>query len=206
MVLRKLWCPSELAIQELLQDEEFAGSTYKKNFDEIRSIEEFWSWAEGPLVTNLYLTERPGAASSNNRSALPEAEQDYVASYLRIVGGIQIRQFRVASDSCKERRRVDTNWGHRLDTKDGSCYNSFGNDKDWKESMSWAEKIGEPEPEGPHSYLYGHWGHCDSRKCSLGPLQDEVDYGSGGSAVNIPPPSKLLPLNVNATYSALSPA
>ena len=31
----------QVAIQELLQDEEFAGSTYKKNFDEIRSIEEF---------------------------------------------------------------------------------------------------------------------------------------------------------------------
>eukprot|EP00946_MAST-07B_sp_MAST-7B-sp1_P005280 g5280.t1 len=187
----------QLTIQELLQDEEFAGSTYKKNFDEIRSIEEFWSWAEGPLVTNLYLDKRPGTPHR-----LPPSEQDYVASYLRIVGGIQIRQFRVSNDSCKERRRVDTTWGHRLDTKDGSCYNSFGNDKDWKEPVSWASKLGEPEPTGPYAYLYGHWGHCDSRKCAFGPLQDEVDYGEGGSAVNIPPPSQLSPLNPNATYSA----
>ena len=200
----------QVVIQELLQDEEFAGSSYKKNFDEIRSIDEFWTWAEGPLVTNLYLEELPGTTPSysttpkttNNRTALRPPQQDYVASYLRIVGGIQIRQFRVAKDSCTERRRVNTAWGHRLDTKDGSCYNSFGNDKDWEEPESWAKKLGKPEPAGPYSYLYGHWGHCDSRKCALGPLQDEVDYGSGGSAVDIPPPSQLLPLNTNATDSA----
>lgn len=195
----------QFAIQELLQDEEFEGSTYKKNFDEIRSIDEFWSWIEGPLVKNLYLETIPGAPSSDlKKNQLPPGQQDYVASYLRVVGGIQVRQFRISRDSCTQRRRVHTEWGHRLDTKDGSCFDSYEKDSQHDDDIAWAKKLGMQTPEGPFSYLYGHWGHCDARQCALGPLQDEVEYGASGSAINIPPASQLLPLNPNATESAES--
>ena len=56
---------------------EFKFATYKKNFLEIRSTEEFWQWTEGPLMEALYSAD----------PSTPVDRQDYMNQYLRLVGG-----------------------------------------------------------------------------------------------------------------------
>lgn len=54
--------------------------------------------AQGPLVNGLYADEW-----YNSRPYTP-GELGYVLHYLRLVGGARLRQVRVRSDSCTERR------------------------------------------------------------------------------------------------------
>jgi hypothetical protein len=177
----------ELTIIESIQDEEFQSATYKKNFLEIRSEGEFWEWVEGPLMSALY-------------SADPSTEkkyQDYMNSYLRLVGGLQIRQFRVSSNSCYSRRRTGV-WGDKLDTKDGSCFASYGIQEANRTQPPWATGVA---TEQSSSNLIGHWGHCGNDGCPTF-LHDEVLYGYDGYYIEIPPPSTLLPFNKSANVTA----
>jgi len=177
----------ELSIIEAIQDEEFQGSTYKKNFLEIRSEEEFWQWAEGPLISALYSAKADSA----------DHHVDYMNSYLRLVGGIQLRQFRVRDNSCVDRRRVQE-WDSNLDTKDGSCFSRYGYDVSNKTVPSWATAWATES-----SRLIGHWGHCGQNNCPTF-MHDEVIYGHGGFYIEIPPPSKLLPFNASSQTTALA--
>ena len=168
----------QLTIIEAIQDEEFEGATYKKNFIEIRSTDEFWQWVEGPLLAAVYSTnEEEGDGSGRG-------QVDYVNQYLRLVGGVQIRQFRVRENSCTERRRV-ADWGTKLDTKDQTCWAGYGLKQANLTVPKWATGIAVDA-----SNMYGHWGHCGPEGCSRS-LSDEVWYGSGGFYLNIPPASSL---------------
>jgi len=119
------------AIMDLLLDEEFPGAQYKKNFFEIMTMEEFWTWLQGPVVNGLY----PDQWYNGDRYT--EAEQGYMLRYLRLVGGVQLRQARVGSTSCTERRYTDQVLSDpvtgsdlpRFDTKDGTCYAEFTVDR-----------------------------------------------------------------------------
>ena len=176
----------ELTILESIQDEEFAGATYKKNYLEIRSIDEFWQWMEGPLLGALYSTDNDE----------PLAQVDYMNQYLRLVGGVQIRQFRVRNDSCKNRRRTTTTWKSKVDTKDGTCFAAYGPEEADPIVPKWA--TGETQNS---STVFGHWGHCGPDGCVTF-LQDEVLYGKKGYYINIPPSSTLYPYNNKTNLTA----
>ena len=119
------------AIMDLLLDEEFPGAQYKKNFFEIMTMEEFWTWLRGPVVNGLYPNEW------YNGDQYTESEQGYVLRYLRLVGGVQLRQARVDDNSCTERRYTDQVLADpvtgsdlpRFDTKDGTCFSEFSVDR-----------------------------------------------------------------------------
>lgn len=173
----------QLTIVEAIQDEEFEGATYKKNFIEIRSTDEFWQWVEGPLLAAVYSTNEEETAGGSSGDG-DRGQVDYVNQYLRLVGGIQIRQFRVRENSCTERRRV-ADWGTKLDTKDQTCWAGYGLKQANLTVPKWATGIAVDA-----SNMYGHWGHCGPEGCSSS-LSDEVWYGSGGFYLNIPPASSL---------------
>ena len=177
----------ELTVIESIQDEEFASANYKKNFLEIRSPDEFWQWVEGPLLSALYSTD----------PSTPPYQQDYMNQYLRLVGGVQIRQFRVRSNSCQERRRLEQ-WQHKVDTKDESCFAGYGEKEANKTKPFWATGVGDAVDS---SDLVGHWGHCPPQGCTSG-FTDEVLYGTGGFYLDIPPSSHLSPYNKETNTTA----
>lgn len=86
---------------------------------------EFWQWLEGPLINGLYPEEW------YNGRPFTEGEQGYVLEYLRLVGGVQLRQLRMPNNSCLERRVLDECvlrdgvCEGRYDTKGGVCYAEF---------------------------------------------------------------------------------
>ena len=82
------------AVSDLFLDEEFPGAQYKKNFFEIMTFEEWWTWLEGPVIAGAYPTEW------YNEQPLTAVESGKVLYTLRRVGGVQLRQLRVRSDSC----------------------------------------------------------------------------------------------------------
>lgn len=117
---------------------------YKKNFYEVMTMGEFWDWMEGPMLNGLYPTEW------YNGDEFTPGEMGYVLNYLRLVGGVQVRQARVTNHSCFERRATElcverngTCQG-RFDTKSGTCYAEFS-------SLTQAT-----EPFGPPVRAYGH--------------------------------------------------
>lgn len=183
----------EFAITELLIDEEFPGAQYKKNFYDIRSEAEFWTWAEGPLLSGLY------PAELGNGDAIPVPQQDYVSSYLRVVGGVQLRQFRVSNASCVS-RRGEEDWQDRIDTKDQTCFDTFflGRLKGGEETRQPFGPGGmykQSTPHDKHARVLGHYAH------GMTFFADEVEYGSSGYPIWIPPASTLLPLNRSASIS-----
>ncbi len=148
------------AIMDLLLDEEFPGAQYKKNFFEIMTMQEFWTWLQGPVMNGLYPNEW------YNGDVYTEAEEGYVLRYLRLVGGVQLRQARVSRNSCTERRYTDQVLADpvtgsdlpRFDTKDGTCYSEFSVDRQDTEPFG---PPGDPErykwSNGWHN-LDGLWG------------------------------------------------
>lgn len=92
---------SAAAISDLILDEEFPGAQYKKNFYEIMTYDEWWTWARGPLLNGLYPTE------FYNGEPIPPLQRPYVLGLFRVVGGVSFRQLRVSNDSCSVRRFVE---------------------------------------------------------------------------------------------------
>lgn len=45
------------AVLDLFLDEEFEDATYKKNFFEVMTMEEMWTWLKGPLYNGAYPDE-----------------------------------------------------------------------------------------------------------------------------------------------------
>jgi len=92
---------STTAVADLLLDEEFPGAQYKKNFYEIMTHDEWWTWVAGPLFNGLYPT------AYYNGEPIPPVERPYVLGLFRIVGGVRFRQFRVSNQSCTQRRFIE---------------------------------------------------------------------------------------------------
>lgn len=142
-----------------LFDEEFVetGGTFRQTFTDIMTQEEFWKWLQGPVTREFLQNEY------YNGEPLPPSQMGYTASFLRIVGEIQLRQVRGSNSSCYGRRFVGE--GDRFDTKDGTCFDYF----DAGESET-------REPFGPNGmYTWsGGWSN-------LGGLYGfGQEYGTGG--------------------------
>ncbi|CAE7315498.1 pkd2 [Symbiodinium sp. KB8] len=162
------------AIMDLFLDEEFPGAQYKKNFFEIMTMGEFWTWLRGPVAGGLYPDEW------YNGDAYTESEEGYILNYLRLVGGVQLRQARVSDSSCTERRYVDSvlpdpTTGEKLprfDTKDETCYAEF----------SIARQDTSPfGPNGTAKYFWSDGWHSLDGLYGWGP-----SYGDGGYVVELP--------------------
>lgn len=97
--------------------------------------------------------------------------------YLRLVGGIQLRQARVSNQSCAIRRFVDECVAQpdgtcqaRFDTKDGTCFSEF----------SVSRQDTQPYGPGTEGFTWSG-GHSDLKGLfGFGP-----DYGDGG-CVSLP--------------------
>lgn len=167
------------ALIDLFLDEEFEGYNYKKNFEELRSMDDVWEWIEGPMYNGLYNTEW------YNGDAYTEDELGYVLGYFRLVGGVQLRQLRVSNHSCTERRFVDETAEHinpvtgevealgRFDTPDGTCYAEF------TASTQDTEPFGPPEDPDRYTWSDGH--HSLDGLFGFGPA-----YGTGGFVTVLP--------------------
>lgn len=162
------------AIMDLFLDEEFPGAQYKKNFFEIMTMGEFWTWLRGPVAGGLYPDEW------YNGDVYTESEEGYILNYLRLVGGVQLRQARVSDSSCTERRYVDSvlpdpTTGEKLprfDTKDETCYAEF----------SIARQDTSPfGPNGTAKYFWSDGWHSLDGLYGWGP-----SYGDGGYVVELP--------------------
>lgn len=123
---------------DLFMDEEFDSVSYKKNFYEIMTKDEFWQWMQGPLLAGLY------QSTYYNGDTIPDDEQGYILGSLRLVGGVELRQMRVSNSSCSERRY--THFGERFDTKTGVCYAEFKRGAWW---TPWLKDTEDTTPFGP---------------------------------------------------------
>ncbi len=125
---------SNNALMDLLLDEEFPGTQYKKNFFEIMTQQEVWAWLQGPMLNGLYPTQYYNGEKFNNDST------GYTLSYFRLVGQMRLRQVRVGRESCEVRRFADQTARHinpvtgvadsmgRYDTLDGTCFSEWAKD------------------------------------------------------------------------------
>ena len=127
----KMW-EVHTAMEDLFVDEEFEGASYKKNFNEIMTIEETWQWITGPLVNGLYAEEYPiGVDDNGDAVPLPPNKMGNILFFNRLVGGARLRQVRYADDGCRTRRYVDVpELKGKYDTKDGTCF------KEWAKSST----------------------------------------------------------------------
>ena len=71
--------------------------------------------------------------------------QTFSCQVLRIVGGVRLRQVRVANDSCTSRRFLK--FGKDYDTKDGTCYSPF----ELPSLTNWFDVEEDTRPFGPPS-------------------------------------------------------
>jgi hypothetical protein len=192
------------ALFELFWDEEFPTANHKKTFTDIHAVGEFYQWAKGPLLAGIY--EKPVAHPG---------EADYLSTYLRLVGPVRLRQFRVGNGSCVLRRNVEK-YGARYDNVDGTCYREF--------DLSYSD----PAPFGPRGVFgQGYYGagnrstanETTARKkyqharapyafsTAVGRSEFSrsavpTQYGKGGFPVYLPPPSALAPFNKSTNVTA----
>jgi hypothetical protein len=73
-------------------------SLSEKSFDEIASVDDFWSWIDQVVLNNPYgpFSSAHQQATSSNSSA-----RSNIAGYNTVLGAVRIRQLRVKKDSCK---------------------------------------------------------------------------------------------------------
>ena len=90
----------ESALDDLFMDEEFKGSSFKKNFDDIMTVEELYQWLEGPMLEGVY------PDTYYNGRMKGKDDTGYILDVMKLVGGIRIRQHRVSKNSCKSRRFI----------------------------------------------------------------------------------------------------
>ena len=115
----------------------------------------------------------PGSLAAALHGAAANAR--YTLMYLRLVGGIQLRQARVSNQSCAIRRFVDECVAQpdgtcqaRFDTKDGTCFSEF----------SVSRQDTQPYGPGTEGFTWSS-GHSDLKGLfGFGP-----DYGDGGYVV-----------------------
>ena len=157
------------AIDDLLFDEEFSDANYKKNWHEIMTQEELFTWIEGPL-TNALFTE-----DAQNASLL--------GGTTHLVGNVQFRQVRVNATACPQFPDSFMETQSEKIPPGATCSSAwqadesgphiFGNYTD-----SWREHY---QPlEGSRSFVKEPSG-------SMIPwVQGKYDYGKGGYSVLMP--------------------
>jgi hypothetical protein len=75
-------------------DESIDTFTYKKTFEDVGQIEEYWEWLRGPFMKNLFpdsKLEATGGNNTNNSTNQPLTNSGFVLLYNKIVGAVQIR-------------------------------------------------------------------------------------------------------------------
>jgi hypothetical protein len=166
------------ALIDLFLDEEFPDVVqYKKNFEEIMTLDELWTWIEGPLYKGLYPEDL------YDGQPLKQSELQYILMYNRLVGQVQLRQMRVTDNSCAQRRFSDVTSEvvvnldpiqyadrPRFDTIDGHCYAEFTPGDEAK------------EPYGPN----GTWVWTDGHTTLEGLYNYGPNYGTGGYVTYLP--------------------
>ena len=90
----------ESALEDLFMDEEFKGSSFKKNFHDIMTVEELYEWLEGPMLEGVY------PDTYYNGRTKGKDDTGYILDVMKLVGGIRIRQHRVNKNSCRSRRFI----------------------------------------------------------------------------------------------------
>lgn len=151
------------AVMDLFLDEEFEGASYKKNFHDIMTQDEFWQWANGPLVSGLY------PETYYNGVDLPPDKEGYILGVLRLVGGVELRQMRVSNSSCSERRY--SQFGQRFDTKSGSCYAEFELESSVEPWIKSTEDTNPFGPPGSRPHTHSWWWHCSVLTLRALPVQ-----------------------------------
>ena len=89
---------TDMALIDRFIDEEFPDASYKKNFEEIMTMGEFWEWVQGPFFEGVYENKW------YNDRPFNEFEKGMLLNYFRVAGPIQFRQNRVSNSSCRTRR------------------------------------------------------------------------------------------------------
>lgn len=131
------------ALEDLLFDEEFPGAQYKKNFAEVMTAGEAFSWLQGPVLNGVW------PPSKYNDDPLSPALSHYVLNVYRRVGPVQFRQVRVGGASCAVRRFphlcVDrpnpfnnntVECMGRFDTLDETCWAQYSKGDESKEPIT----------------------------------------------------------------------
>ena len=143
------------------------------NFYEVMTHDEFWQWMRGPLSDGLYPTDW------YNGESFDHTRRGYLGHHLRLVGGVQLRQLRVANDSCSERRFVHMTAQHngtalgKYDTRDGSCFDFF------------SEATEDTLPFGPPGEP-AKYSHATGLSTLVGLFGYGPSYGKGGYVVLLP--------------------
>ena len=114
--IHKAWEQQQSVLHDVLIDEEFENSTYKKNFMEIFTLEETWTWLEGPLISAMF------SDAWYNDVPYDDGERMHVSDSLDIIGPIRIRQHRVLEQSCSARTKGAFKKFKRRDDK---CFREF---------------------------------------------------------------------------------
>jgi hypothetical protein len=164
-------------VLELFYDEEFPSATYKKNFQDVHSLDEFYSWLEGPVVNGIYKEN-------------PYGPEDLISGHLRMIGPLRLRQFRMPQVQCRFKNT-------------GTCFAEYDVRTASKESFGPRGTFGSPyykNVTGKNKYGFSTKATMPSARgrSEFSRTFLERVYGTGGFAVYIPPPSRLLPAN-NAT-------
>ena len=108
-------------------DEDVPGAQYKKTFQDINTMRDYWDWVFGVLAPGqcsaahgsshcIYRRCRvcpPGLYPTEwyNDDPFTEAQLGNVQLYNQLVGPIELRQMRVSNNSCHERRFLQ--YGHK---------------------------------------------------------------------------------------------
>lgn len=158
-------------------DEEFPGSTYKKNFWEIMTYEEYWEWLKGPVFDGMYPDQWYNGDLFNGN------ETGYLLHALQLVGTVQLRQMRVKKDGCESRRFLemkDSQGRARFDNRDGGCYPEFHQGSIVAEPSEADTPFG--PPEDPDRYVYSCGVGSDEGLADLWGLYGfgPSDYGTCG--------------------------
>ena len=90
------------AMQDFFVNEEFSNEDAPnryKSFPDVATHEEFFQWAKGPFLGNMFNTE------DINGDPLSDEEQRYVFGQNRLLGSIRLRLIRVGGDTCQVESR-----------------------------------------------------------------------------------------------------
>ena len=170
------------AISDLLFDEEFSDSNYKKNWFEVMTQGELFTWAEGPLTQAFFD---------------PDSEESIslLGGTTHLVGQVQFRQVRSDRNSSAAGSECPTEFGGWRMTadnatagveadlvaeplvSDGDCSGLFHGAKG---QWSWQDVVGDESaaPPSPHNWSWA--GHFRRHEAPLEGSRSFVRHSAGG--------------------------
>ncbi|BFZ03163.1 hypothetical protein BsWGS_06202 [Bradybaena similaris] len=132
------------------------------NFKEVNSVDGFWKYAQGPLLSGLY------RENYYNNASIPENEMGYIYYENRLLGVPRIRQLKVRNDSCQ----IHDDFANYIN----ECFDSYSESLEDREpfTMSLTEPSNSAWRYFSESELNGgpHWGQLST-------------YGGGGYYVDL---------------------